>query len=194
MTISQTEFTRYFQPDIRSVLDTPDSFERRLGFRAMPEAASGPGGIAAAIGAARRKVGLGGPPDWRPAYLASRCDRRAAALCEVVSMVLLRVARADSHFCPREDRKIREFLVQECGVNGDFVRGLLHYQRAHIGAVAWPQIASQLRRLARRGDVDIKVLGRTLLRIAEEVMWADGETHSREREEIRTLGRLLVAH
>jgi hypothetical protein len=151
-------------------------------------AAAGAGGAAACyiVGKLYRKARDSAITEV-PNFINSPLDVLAVSICDLVTPVLLKVAHADSNFCGHERDVMRSYFVGEWGICPDYVEGLLDYDLARLDGFHWEDLDVVLLEMEQSGDLKYEVMADELIRIANEVSWADGQQTPSEVENINQL-------
>ena len=126
-----------------------------------------------------------------PNFINSPLDILATSICEIINPILLKIAYADSNFCESEREKIRSYFINEWGINEAFVDGLLNYDESNLDSFDWDVLERTLDEIGSSGDIKVPTMANEMVRVAEEVMAADGHILPKEQLELDNLKSAL---
>jgi len=127
-----------------------------------------------------------------PNFINTPLDVLAASLTDILAPVLLHIANSDGEFCEVERNHIRQYFINEWGLDANFTEDLLQLEIANRDHFDWQAFASLTQEVAKTGDIKHEVLLIELMSAATEVARADGEMHLLEQQQLNELALIAT--
>ena len=126
-----------------------------------------------------------------PNFINSPLDILGSSICDLTCPILLKIAYADGQITNQEHEKIKGYLIDEWGINSDYVDGLLKINEDHLCDFEWDGLKTMLKDIEKTGDLKYSTMASEIITTAEEVMACDNEIHPDELLEMDRLRKSL---
>jgi len=126
-----------------------------------------------------------------PNFINTPLDVLGSAVFDLICPILIKIAYADGHIASQEYEKIKGYLINQWGINSDYVNGLLEYDKSKLRDFEWDGLSETLKDIEKTGDLKYSTMANEIIATAEEVMACDGEIHPEEQIEMEKLREAL---
>ncbi len=138
---------------------------------------------------------LSGPVDVIPHFINSPQDVLAISLFDVMAPLTLKTMYADGVCDPEERDSIREYFVEECGYNEDYVHSVLRYMEEHINSFNTEECVDAFADFCSKNrDCNLPAITLHLEEFLQELILADGRVRVEEESELRQIRKLFQRH
>lgn len=130
--------------------------------------------------------------DAIPRFINTPLDLLAAALVDLIGALALKVAQVDLHICPRELAHIRDYFIDEWGIDPDYLDAAIPVLVDGLDKITLDDMARQLRSyIVKSPDCDVDAIVARTMELVEELVEADGVVVEAERDAMRRVAHIL---
>jgi uncharacterized tellurite resistance protein B-like protein len=130
--------------------------------------------------------------DSIPRFINTPLDLLAAALVDLIGALALKIATVDGHIDPRELAHIREYFIEEWGVDREYLDAAIPVLLDGLDKLTLDDMARQLRGyLVRSPDCDVDAIVARTMELVGELIEADGAVVEAERDAMRRVAHIL---
>ncbi|MDB4409294.1 TerB family tellurite resistance protein, partial [Gammaproteobacteria bacterium] len=122
-----------------------------------------------------------------PNFINSPLDILGSSICTFMCPILLKIAYADGHISKPEHEKIKDYFIDQWGINPTYVAALLKCDEATLRDFDWCGLNTALKEIEKTGDLKYSAMASEIISIATEVVTCDGESHPHELIELKVL-------